>query len=731
MRLQSQFKAYGYWGEVSNAFSMSCASKTTWDRAVKKSLLRLGKLENEQEDRRPICLTYQARFSDIHNSTGAWPATTGTARLETLYAFPGTAYQAVHHYDATPNTEVAYKGLLTVEANTAWALRALIGKPPKEQTIKLIQWLWGGWVFQVRNGKAELLHRAPTYTEADETTLIALQATPSLTDEQQEELDGLLASCFDVRQDVPIGDLYAAPFDVTFIPEPRGVVHVIAVGQEPIAIPMPGMIQGRTSNTLWPEGRVYVRTFGGEAAWQVGPVEFAPIGSAVFGPEPNGPYDFGAVTVQSNASKPPGTNVQFALNHDTAQFSLVVTLSSNGSNTPFLYSFSATTTPSERDGSADTYLDTANLSANPITQISYAFDGPHNTRSCTVTARNISGATLIYGGDPVTTPGYGLEGLENRTCDVLLPGPDLTLQPFITSGIIVATTLNRMRDAKAEGTAEENTNDWSSIQWDVRDGWAILNERPCRPAVIGDNVRLGRLVQRVLAQAGFTSAEWAGVSATDGPIIPAAAFGEEWREVGSEDTSLGDYLRHLMEMYGLGLYLRQEATGIWTLSEPSTESVGTWTAQSAGNPNNAGASRRVARDITYIRDACDFYNVFRVEGGTDGRGKLIQVARRLTQSIAPPQNGDDVAINAIGREKAYPTLRNSGIRTLSEANYALRSLVWLYGRPGRRVQFVTWLDTSLMPWTRFVLGDTTFEVKAVTGCDLAADSMQVVAREVG
>ena len=130
--------------------------------------------------------------------------------------------------------------------------------------------------------------------------------------------------------------------------------------------------------------------------------------------------------------------------------------------------------------------------------------------------------------------------------------------------------------------------------------------------------------------------------------------------------------------------------------------------------------------LDWQRDHSDYHNAFRVIGGKDG----AEIVRDFIDEYSMTLGGGGFAHSRwTGRLKRYPTLRDSGLLTEGAVNYALQSLRFRHGRPGRLAQFVTYLDTSLRRWDRITCDGVLAEVVSWRG-SIASDTMQLRIREI-
>ena len=253
----------------------------------------------------------------------------------------------------------------------------------------------------------------------------------------------------------------------------------------------------------------------------------------------------------------------------------------------------------------------------------------------------------------------------------------------------------------------------------MADGWEILNTTECEPPPIGDNWPLGTHAREYLALAGFTTAQMAGVPET-GRRIARAALGEDWASRVDGETMCGDALRTLSSATVWGGCFIKTATASGTWPNPRRWQRGFSSSRTPdihSEPGRLGIFRDI--DITY--DTYDFFNHILVFGGE--RGEITDEWTDYA-SINNP-----LSPKFVGRKKTK-RIRNSGLRTQDDVNYAMASAKWRYGRGGRRGEYETFFHKRFLAGQRIPHDGVLWEIEGLSGGSWAKDQARFSVFEV-
>jgi hypothetical protein len=170
--------------------------------------------------------------------------------------------------------------------------------------------------------------------------------------------------------------------------------------------------------------------------------------------------------------------------------------------------------------------------------------------------------------------------------------------------------------------------------------------------------------------------------------------------------------------------------GVWTIAaigatvgtDPISGQVWNFSSDLARNSAKTFPGRfAILRNITLPNDSGDFYNQFRVEGKKDPNGNAIIVEQLIAESLTTPPD-----IRYLGRLKAYPEVRDEGLRTLSDCWAVVFSLIALYGRSCRFGAFPSYLHPALTVGTIIQIdGGKLAEVTRVSGASTKADRCEI------
>jgi hypothetical protein len=328
--------------------------------------------------------------------------------------------------------------------------------------------------------------------------------------------------------------------------------------------------------------------------------------------------------------------------------------------------------------------------------------------------------------------GVNYPTLENRLADLIIAGVTQ-----IKDGFIKKAEEKNQRAATPNAARSQVTHWYSEVHLTVCDQWAVLDDDLMLDDPVGDGMYLCDYVRLVLQGAGIGAGNMSGirdstdrfVSTPTGRRLPGAALGEPpCIRPRSGTTKRGEFLRELLDRWGLGHALFIDGSGIWNLNifSPAVQAV--FSSSGTLNRQAAGSSGRFAilEPLDWIRDPDGFYNVIRVEGKEHPKtGRRIVDEWHDHASIYVPASP-----RFIGRRKALPTVREDGARTLSDVSWVKRSLMARYGKAGRFFQFTSYYQNSLVPRMRISVDGTLAEIVRIPSGSLAEDRMSFVCREI-
>lgn len=725
------------WGEVDPpAFAYDLFKAEMWKRARSTGLRRYGKATSGDDDTRPIGLAYVPTWNG-----GSWSPRNGAPPLKEINNSSYGENAAYEQRKVTPNEPTSYRSSFDVPRNTGHSIRAYLYEPPKTQLLKLWQIHWGqpgaGVVFQIRNGTPEIGLKSVEFDLNDLAQLNALWAEENPSLAQSQQIEDLLVKAFDSFESLSFEkstsktDWYNNLWAVTFIPEERGVVHVVLEGGDATSIEYKSILETGKPGTLWETSKIDLFCGGGAFYFQSGYPLFVAEGKLLFGPFREGNYyadSLGALSYRVNAY--PGQYATFekvafdAGNGDGGAslidfgFQAKLLAFAGRRRTPFYYGASARFANGARNGSAVKSWDSDELyePANPETprytgqtvlDVVPSFDGGTGKRSVRVTLWNPRGALTVGQGVPV-----------DQVATVTING-----SPLVTKGIVVTADESDMMSMDAQPITRTN---WASeLALSIYDGWQILSEVDCDPSIIGDGLHLADAARLVLSLVGFTPAEMAGVVAGTGKKLPVAPLGEDFCYRPDKETTCADVLRALFDSFGLGWRFFQNRFGVWQMRRISTTRKGLFKSDGSGMSNLTPSGRLVVlRPIDISHDRSGFYNHFVAIGGKNG-----DIIREI-HNWPSIRRADSP--NYIGRKKTK-RLRNTGLVTPNDVQYALRSMEFAYGRGGRRAQFTTFFHDQFDPGDYVSVDEETWapwEIEALSGGSWAKDEAQFNILEV-
>lgn len=645
------------------------------------------------------------------------------------------------------------------------------------------------WQLTRRGGGWELARLTGTWSEAGQAQLEALLDLDEPTQANLDQIDALRGprrveeggtvafpnALYDIVESVSLNSgkgTVGKYFDITLLPEPEGRLNVRSGVGEWQSVEVPDVLAkppGSTSNsTIVAAGTIEVQTRAGAFIWQVGRPVFAlkntlsigpsfysasylhllltivradaatvnaaaQTGSTLAGTAASATWRDATTGDQSTPDDPDGVDVARAI-----YFDLILETSDNRF-TPFLYGAQVDLHGGLRtlnlSGAfdSDDHRDAAGHS--PILDASFGQDGEMKRQKWTITLRDPKGLLLA------ALPGARLSALENRVASLTI-GPSRTLQlPALTRGLIQSATLDDLANLNPALARALNAHGATGIQLSLADAWALLDERKFKSRPIGDGQYLGAHLRRLLLDEGFSAADIAGISATAGRILPRARLGETDCIVPARNQSVGEYLRQLVERWGMGWELFQNRNGVWTFAAPSTTiaTVGVWNSAGAEALHQAAFSSDPARNnsesfpgrfamlskIAGERDFSDFHNIIEVEGGVDPSTGLPFYDRwTMFESVE-----DEDSPYWLGREKVF-SVCDSAVRSANDLNWMLRSLSARYWRGGRMTTFETYFHAWAQIGQIITADDVPHRIMRIPSASSAQDTMQLAAMEL-
>ncbi len=723
----------GGWGQtVPPAFAYDLTKGELYKRAKSEGLVRYGRApSSSDDDTRPLGLSYRIEWAITATGTEVSPLV-NSAPLTPLgnpFSSDGDV-MGLEQTDSSANNAVFYRGL-DVRRNGAWSLWAYLHTPPKGQVIKLHQWFCGspgaGYVFQIRAGTAEIAGLSPDYNTGEMQQLRVLWGIKKPTDAEEAQIQTLKSKLFvdfeslSFEKSTGRGEWVGNEFQISFIPEARGVLHIVLEGLDATAHEVKSITRTRKAGTINTRSPVTLYSGGGAFFFTLGYPRFRAKAKMAFGPFKNGYFaeHLGALATNINASVGAGQTVTMTKTDvDEVHFDFEVNIvNPDPSTTPWIHAISARLAPGERQAVEDQIVfdtDVPYVPANPaaprydgplILDIVPSWDGALNRRTATVTMIDMFGAASM-----------GKPRPNNRVATLSIGG-----EAFITDGLITSVRRTDASNLGDDLIPRNILRAESEMVVTLADGWQILNETECEPPPIGDGKTLGAHLREFLALAGFSATQMAGVSAMDGKRIARAAFGEDWAARVESETMCGDAMRALLESYGLGWMFYQDGDGVWHLTRPSTLTGDGFSSSRTPDVHDESGRKTILKPIDITYDTSDFFNHFVVTGGE--RGELVGEWTDW-ESIKKP-----LSPKFIGRRKAK-RLRNSGLRTQDDVDYALRSLRWRYGRGGRRAEFESFFHRRFLAGQRVPHDGKLWEIEGLSGGSWAKDQSRFSVFEV-
>ena len=737
--LTPKIDALGYWGQVATpALAVNLVSETTLDAARATgglSNLRLYRKGGGDGVTQPaIGLSYSNLYLDADNALNDWVFTTRVGSTATADDFAVIAnasdsnYTGLLYANAEANNTARFVSNWTIPENRAWCIRFFLFEKEGEQFRQVIAVMWGDWRLEIVDRSLQIMRKSAAWTQAQQDTLDDLLNVEQDADEAAATIIRQSIYVPETSEGVQVSE-HKIPdigiwFELTFIPEPRGVLNIVTDDDE-TAVEVPAIVQSRAVGVLWPVTNVTITTTGGAMFWQVGFPQFALAGKLLaprfkwwyetpITSTPPGPSGTVLMTFRGQTDySPPGTGIAFSLNEvpNSIEYQVQADLTGDGAYSPFLYAVEGFVPAGARGGSdtvawsSDSVADFA-ANGQPIKELTPQYESEMKRRSCTITIRNRDGNLLL--------PGTYQQALHDRICNVTLGG-----DAFITRGIVRNAQLSSMKKATANQAQVFVTNAWSELVLEISDQWAVMDTDSMTDNPKGDGLRLGAYIRLVLSGAGVKGSEMTGVLNATGRVLPQAAPGEDFLIQPGGEVSRGDYLRSLVLDWGMGLVLSISKSGIWTLAEPD-ETV------KAAFTSNATSGYRILEPLDIVRDFGDTYNFFIAEGAEINGQRLRQtwlVQESLKVSLWK---------GYVGRIRRFPVISAEYCRTGSDLQWVLRSRVRNHAKLGRWFQFVTNFHKDLDIGDRITVDAVECVIERIEGGSIqyANDRMTLVCREV-
>lgn len=729
---------YSGWGEPTPpAFSFDLLGGALWRESTSQNVARYGPEPDraarypsrQSDDGRPVALA-------LSGSVLASPTFSGASDLLELAS--GVVSQPVAEWDG--GEARVWSGSSFIGENGAFTLRDVYLHPRRDDE-PVTAWKWGtpgaGGAFFVKGASASFGFLSSAWNETEWLELMELWRAgdfeASADAQRQDELEALL---FDSMASVSGSDWIERPFSVTIVPEARGAVHLLVNGQttsiENARLVEQNAALFKNSDSLqpvWGASGVSVYSTPRAFHFALATPRFAPSGTLTFGPYKNGYFTEYLGDLVSEVSALGSVSVE-RIDYNDVEFGFEVTLTRDTSGvTPWLYALSARLQPSGRTGSDTVSFDTTDLYAplggegetSPILDVEPTWEGASRgttRRGARITMRDVLGRTTTTGGATTAFPVQCVA--------------DLTLgdAPFLTGGIVTSARQGDLAALQLPGGGTSVANNLaftaraeSTLVVQLSDKWTILEETLCTVRPVGDGLRLGAYLRALLALAGMTTAEMAGVGASEGPLLPRGAPGDGFLVRPDEGSSVASAIAHALDVRGLGYTFFEDRSGVWQLKRPSASVVAAFNGNAATNtPHTPQGRLTILQPLDVEHDLSDYYNSFTVRGGRDG-----EISREWTQWESLRQRNYAAWL---GRRKSYPPVVDSSLTTTGEVEYALRSLRWRHSRGGRRAQFETYFHTSLEIGDRITIDGGTWELLGVSGGSWANDTMQFFCLEV-
>ena len=712
--LSAQLQTYGYFGQsVPAPLTLNYTAGAAWRKALSDGSARSVRLltsetgrdalqrDAESETTPPLTLDWRVVYPDAWNAPVAWGNLQNGYEPEALPSAFETGI-GVGHTNGNPNIISAYRldaAGAGIPQNGAWALRLYLRRQPEAQTNNAFIITWGGWLILISNDGAEIARVSDAYTTDKQISLLALLQLVEPTEAQSAAADDLREEIYDDRQSLQArGEWFNSNLEFVAIPEPAGRVHLWINGEYQ-AIEHTGI--GGEYGIVWPETKLSVRCEGGAYFWQAGYPSPAATGKLRLGKWDMGvwvAYVLSNAETTKIADENGGVITVTSAPISIADAEIVVTLTPDATRRrfPFLYHIGASIPGGMRNGgfaSGAKTWDSADHN-NPIMDVEPSFEGTHRRAQYSVTMRDPLKTNFLSAG-----ANNGI--LENQIAKLTIGGAVV-----ITNGLVMESLAVDVADPI---THRNSTN----IVARVCDAWARLDEDVMDDAPVGDGQYLGAYLNDVLRNGGFSPNQRAYVYPTDGRRLPAAIGGEAPLFLPRGGVTRGEYLRALVEEWGLGWRLYIAPSGVWQFAPQSTTPVIAF--------NNSGGVR-ILREFNLPREVSEFANYVRVTS-TDWRGNPIAEDFPLWASITGAGSKSYVG-RKILMERNVPTAR-----TATDLYYVRRSIHEQFKGAPRYQAFETEYQTGVYPGDYCTVAGVLCRIKSINGGSIAGNRMSWLAQE--
>jgi hypothetical protein len=754
MKHPIQLVTMGGWGAPDPpALAFDLSGPAAWKSSQKYSARRYGKAPTSGDDTRPMAPAHRHVIAPGWNVKIAYQVgISGTAPLLRDITAPfggGTGIQWTST-DKTKKNFFILPGALA--ANESIGIRAKVS-PIDSKGTESNGHIWHyrvgkagrGVLFQIRDGKPEIARLSTAWTRAKEDSLRTLWALADPTTPQETQMASLQKEIYatfeslDLERTTGRDNFLGAMFLFTLIPDPKGGLQVVLGSADAVQIePLEGVAD------LWDAGAaIEVGGTGGGWTLQNLGVRFA-TATLDFGPYSGDDSAWDNATYTSSAFAQKDANGNYLAHvafsrtsyNGGAQFGFRASFTSNDNRYgAWLYNVSARLENGPRSGLNDTEitLDTDDLTnlpsyltpdVKPIMSVSLSCE-ENGTRHASIVIRDIKGRTT-------QNINAGIDGLVGRVCNLTSGFVSLLKNALIVRGrLLDAAHFALETEGEPRRLGIDVSKATSSIELDLCDGRQLLEETLCDPPIISDGFMLGTAVRQRLRLAGYSWEEMARVPASLGPRLPMPLPGEPWAIITDPSDSVNSSIDALLDRFGLDLRFYQDTNGVWVLEKVPSTVVAAFTSDSKKNDpkrkrvGNGGTRLVVLSPLDWERDNSDFYNIFKVVGGVNG-----EITRTWVDDHSMRLGPGGVAHSRwVGRPKVYPTLTDTGLRTVGAVLLALRSLRFRYNKPGRCATFVTYFEKQFAPLDRITIDGVLCEVMSWTA-DVSGDRMQIRVREI-
>jgi hypothetical protein len=493
---------------------------------------------------------------------------------------------------------------------------------------------------------------------------------------------------------------YNTPLEFIVIPEPAGRVHIAVNGQWQI-VEQSTIIATGADGVLWPACQIRMRCEGGMYIWRAGTPLANPTGTLQLGRYVMGRYsDYLSLYAATDelVSENGGT---ITVNHDFEEevyAHLKATLEPDATRRrfPFLYLIGVNIPAGPRTGAANAFVWDSDDHDSPILDIRPMLEAQHRRAEYSVTLRDVDTVTFA-------AAGANNSHLENQVPHLTIDGTST-----VKAGLITEATAS---DA-ATPTAHRNSTE---VTLKVCDGWARLDEDVMDDRPIGDGEWLSDYIINILANGGYHSSyETSELSTGLIRELPMSAGGEPPRFVPRDGITRGEYLRALLEEWGLGWMLYQDGNGKWQLVNPPTTPAVTF----------GGAGVRILRVLDLPRDISEFTNWIRVES-EDRAGNPIADEFPLWKSI-----NDSSDKSFVGR-KIMETRQVAAARTAQDLYWVRRSIQARFSGLPRFHAFETEYVKGVFPGQYANMSGISCRIQSIPDGSTRDNRMSWLLQEVG